>query len=394
MNNSRFYNQITIVVLIIILLGHILVFASCSGRGNQTVNSYRDEEGESITTYAKRLSIEPGEGYSRVKIINPWQGARGVIQEWYLATRNASLPSFVNSENVIRVPIKKIICTSTTHLAMISAIGEESTVSGFSGTGFLYSREYNDRITQKTLHEIGYDDNINKELILKLEPDLVMIYGIGGESAAFAEKLKEMGLKVMINADYLETDPLGKAEWIRLFGALYSREHLADSIFRDVEEGYIKIKTLVSEWSEERPEVLLGLPYRDTWYISPGNSYISRLIEDAGGHYLWSETESAASIPMSLENVYIRALKADFWLNPGVAGSLEEIHALDVRFTGLPCFVSGNVFNNTGRTNETGGNDYWENGAISPHFLLEDIASILHPGLFPDRELVFFKKLE
>jgi iron complex transport system substrate-binding protein len=202
-----------------------------------------------------------------------------------------------------------------------------------------------------------------------------------------------MGLKVMFNADYLETDPLGKAEWIKLFGALYSKEETADSIFRCIEHDYKDTEAFIRKNVKEHPKVLLGLPFRDTWYISPGNSYISELIKDAGGEYLWSDTESDESIPMGLENVYIKALTADYWLNTGTAETLSQVSSIDSRFAGLPCYRNGNVFNNIKRTNKQGGNDYWESGTLSPHILLDDLASILHPELFPGRELYFYRKL-
>jgi iron complex transport system substrate-binding protein len=143
-----------------------------------------------------------------------------------------------------------------------------------------------------------------------------------------------------------------------------------------------------------RPKVLLGLPFKDTWYISPGNSYISRLIEDAGGEYLWHGTVSSVSMPVGLENVYIKALSADYWLNTGTVDTRDEILAVDSRFSGLPCFKNGNLFNNNKRTNATGGNDYWEGGSLNPHLILRDIASILHPELFPDREFFYYKKIK
>jgi iron complex transport system substrate-binding protein len=114
---------------------------------------------------------------------------------------------------------------STTHLAMISALGEAGTVTGFSGTGFIYGDDLRGLVEDGAIREIGYDDNLNKELIIKLHPDLIMVYGVGGESSGYVGKLKELGIKVVFNADYLEEDPLG-AEWIR-HGALIARNTTA-----------------------------------------------------------------------------------------------------------------------------------------------------------------------
>jgi iron complex transport system substrate-binding protein len=299
----------------------------------------------------------------------------------------------MDTSEIIRVPIKKIICMSTTHLSMISALEEKGSVVGFSGTRFIYSEDIVKRVRKGEILETGYDDNLNKELILKLNPDLLMVYGIGSESASYIGKLKEMGVKVVYNADYLETDPLGKAEWIKLIGALYSREEMADSIFKTIEIEYNKLKSYIKVNAKEKPSVLLGLPFKDTWYISPGNSYISELIRDAGGEYLWQNTESAVSMPLGLENVFLKALKADYWLNTGTANTRNDILSVDPRFARLQCFKSGNIFNNNKRVNANEGNDYWEGGCLNPHLILRDIASILHPVLFPEIELVYYKKV-
>jgi iron complex transport system substrate-binding protein len=276
---------------------------------------------------------------------------------------------------------------------MISALNEISTVYGFSGTRFIYNEDLRRNVKESRILEIGYDENLDKEQILKIEADLVIAYGIGGESAGYIAKLKELGIKVLFNADYLETDPLGKAEWIKMIGALYGKETMADSIFRNIEFEYNRLKDYLQVNAGRRPKVMLGLPFKDTWYISPGNSYISQLISDAGGEYLWHDTESSVSMPTGLENVYVKALSAEFWLNTGIAGTREEIKSADPRLAELPCFRSGNLFNNNKRSNVFGGNDYWEGGAINPQIILKDIATILHPELFKDSDLFYYKKL-
>jgi iron complex transport system substrate-binding protein len=387
-NRGLFLSQKVLILLVFVSISLL----SCGRKATKPADNSKTAE-RPIISYAKRLTIEKLNGYSQVSVLNPWQGARNIAQKWYLIPEGEIIPSFIDTSVVINVPVKKIICMSTTHLSMISALDKESTVVGFSGTRFIYAMDLIQNVNKGDIREIGYDDNLNKEAILKLDPDLVMVYGIGSESTGYIAKLKEMGVKVVYNADYLETDPLGKAEWIKLLGALYSREAMADSIFRTIENEYMKLKSFVRANITERPSVLLGLPFKDTWYISPGNSYISALIDDAGGEYLWQNTESTVSMPTGLENVFIKALDADYWLNSGSANSLEEIMSIDPRLAHLQCFKSGNVFNNIKRTNAGGGNDYWEGGCLKPQIILRDIASILHPGLLPSVELYYYKKL-
>jgi len=369
-----------------------VILTSCTGNTTKYPSNLKTAE-TPIVSYAKRLKIVNTDGYSHVSVLNPWQGARDIAQEWYLFRSGEEIPYFIDTLKVIRVPVKKVVCMSTTHLAMISALGEAESVVGFSGTRFIFNDALVQGVRRGEIREVGYEDNLNKELIVKLDPDLVMVYGIGSESSGYIVKLREMGVRVVYNADYLENDPLGKAEWIRFIGALYCNEEMADSIFAGIEKEYNILKSYISANTGEKPKVLLGLPFRDTWYISPGNSYISTLVGDAGGDYLWRDTESSVSMPLGLENVYMKAISADYWLNTGSAGTRGEIATIDERLTRLNCFKTGNVFNNNKRTGKEGGNDYWEGGTLNPHIILKDIAAILHPDLFEGHELIYYRQL-
>lgn len=342
---------------------------------------------------AERFSLEKREGYTLLKILNPWQGTGSVSMEYYLVRRNSPVPVDADSSKVILVPIHRIICMSTTHAAMISELGELNSIAGISGREYIYSDALRQKIEKDNIPDVGYEAGLNNEVILKISPDVVMMYGIGGESAGYTGRLEELGVTVIFNADYLENEPLARAEWIKLFGALYCKEEMADSIFNAEITAYAMVKdsTLASV---TRPRVLLGFPYKDTWYVSPGNSYISRFVSDAGGEYLWSDSRSDESMPVGLENVYMKALRADFWLNIGTVRSRKEIVAADQRFADLPCYKKGNLFNNNGRVNETGGNDYWETGTLHPHLILRDLGRILHPEIFGGNDnLHFYRKV-
>ncbi len=369
----------------------LIILISCDEIRN--VNNNDKPAGNYQIRLAKRLEIERGSDYTRVTIINPWQGADNVNMTYFLVKRGSGLPAGIDIARVITVPVEKIVCMSTTHVAMISALGEEKSIAGMSGTGFIYSAALNSRAKEGLIADVGYEANLNKEMILKIRPDITMIYGVGSESSGYVGKIEELGIRVIYNADYLETDPLGKAEWIKLFGALYCREKMADSIYNAEVQAYNDLKSYISEKTSTKPRVLLGLPFRDTWFISPGNSFVSRLISDAGGEYLWKDTKSSVSMPFGLENVYMKALNADYWLNIGTVRTKNEIPAVDMRLSQLPCFRSGKLYNNNNRVTEEGGNDFWESGTVYPHLILNDIASILHPDLFPDNKLFYYREV-
>jgi len=382
-----FFSKIPLLVCILAIL-----ISSCNNSGGEK-NEIKLPSEYQIVSKAERFKIIKRNGYSTVTIIDPWQGANDVNLVYNLVNRGSVLPDGLDSSTVIFVPLKKVICMSTTHVAMISALSEENTIAGMSGTGFIFSESLLNNVKKGLIEDVGYEGNLNKELILKISPDLIMMYGIGSESAAYVGKIKELGVKVLFNADYLETDPLSKAEWIKLFGALYCKEKMADSIFNSEVETYNKLKSFISQNISVRPNVLLGLPFKDTWFVSPGNSFISKLIEDAGGDYLWRNTVSSMSMPFGIENVYLRALTADYWLNIGSVNSKNEISLIDERLADLNCFKNGNLYNNNKRITMNGGNDYWESGSLYPHLILKDIATILHPDLFNQKELFFYRKI-
>jgi len=371
----------------------IAFVCSCNIHRQNTKNENIDENKREVI-YAERLNVIHTDSCTIITIRDPWQGAAGVTQTYYLVGRNSGINLSLPASRVIKVPVEKIICMSATHLAMIKALGESPSVVAVSGQKYIYDSLISSNIKLGVVKDVGYESGLNTELILKISPDLVMMYGIGSESVSYTGKIEELGIKVIFNADYLENHPLGKAEWIRLFGALYCREKLADSIFMAESELYNTIKDDIRRQLGNRPKIMLGLPFKDTWYISPGNSYISRLIDDAGGSYLWAGTESSYSMPLSIEDVFTRSLKADFWLNTGTASSRNEIVSVDPRLSLIPCFEAGYVYNNNKRINQDGGNDYWETGALYPDKILKDIASIIHPDILPGHELNYYRKLE
>jgi iron complex transport system substrate-binding protein len=146
--------------------------------------------------------------------------------------------------------------------------------------------------------------------------------------------------------------------------------------------------------SENKPGVLLGLPWRGTWYISGSQSYIARLIKDAGGRYIWDHLDYNESRPMVLEAVYEHALSADYWINPGDALLKKDIVAVDERFSRLPSFNNDRVFNNNNELSRGGGNAFFESGVVEPEIILSDLIYILHPQLLPSHKLKYYRKLQ
>lgn len=349
--------------------------------------------GEGITRYARGFEVLEGDGYRMLLVHDPWQNSRNVTKPYLLAEDPGRVPDSLRRYPFIRVPVERVITLSTTHVAMIDHLGKAASIAGSSGTRFIYSPAIRERVRSGEIREVGYDQGLNYEAIVGLNPDLVFIYGVETDMQAVSEKLADLKIPVVYCAEYLEKHPLGKAEWIKFFALFYHLDQKADSIFSAVDSSYRALADLVSGHGAA-PRILTGLPWKDTWYMAGGKSFAAQLIRDAGGDYLWSENPSDEAIPLDLESVFSRALEADIWINPGIASSLDQLGRADHRFSDLPVYRSGEVYNNDRRISPLGGNDYWESGTIRPDLVLSDLIRVFHPDLLTDHQFTYYRKLK
>lgn len=372
-----------------VVMAVIVILFSCRQGGFHSPASGTEE-----SRAASRFVLDSKEGYTILTVRDPWQNTKEAVLSWCLLPEDTPVPEGFGEEQVIRIPVRRMICMSVTHLAMLRALDATDVLVGISGPGLVYDSLILEAIAGGRLPDVGYEGSLDNELIISLKPDLLMAYGVAAPATGQTERLRSMGVKVLYNADYLEDHPLARCEWIRIFGLLTGREAMADSIFRAVSEAYAELADLVSDSVHDRPVVLLGAPWEDVWYVSPGNSYTGRLIDDAGGYYLFRDLSKPNSVPYSVEAVFERAAGAEVWLNPGTALSLDDISAADHRLAHLPVFAVGNIWNNRNRITPGGGNDYWESGVTRPDLLLSDIISILHPELLPQHRQFFYTRLK
>ncbi|MCF8372548.1 MAG: ABC transporter substrate-binding protein [Bacteroidales bacterium] len=375
---------------VFILLG----FASCTfSNDNQKHKSIKSEYRLIENSYAKGFSIKDYSNFSLLEVFNPWQGASKVKFQ-YVLYKGKAIPNHQFPEATeIKVPVRKIVCMSTTHIGFIDKLNELKSIVGIANTDLINNHELNERIDQGKIADVGYEQNVNFELLIGLSPDLIMSYSIGSEITGLRNKLNELDIQMIINAEYLESHPLGKAEWIKFVAMFYDKKELADSIFGDIEKQYTELVSKTHTFSH-KPTVFTGLPWKGTWYISGGKSYAAQLITDAGGDFLWSDNLSHEAIGLSIESVFDVARNADFWINTGAANSMHEIAGVDERLTYFVALQDQKLYNNNAVQSKSGGNDYWESGLINPQIILKDLINIFHPGNLPDSNLVYYQKLK
>ena len=344
-------------------------------------------------SYAKGFTIIDHGAYRKITVIDPWQQSSGVSFEYYLVDSDKDIPGVLAGKQVVRTPVRRVICLSTSHIGFLSALNEIPSLIALSGAGFVSDPQVQKAVSSKTVYDVGYDQGINYELILSLKPDLIMAYGVGGEVTGFINKLRDLGLNVILNGEYLEENSLAKAEWIKFVGAFYNKDQQAADYFSKIEKNYNDIKQKVA-LAKTHPVVLTGLPYKDAWWMAGGHSNLAAMISDAGGEFLWHENTSREAFVVSLEQVVIRSSKADFWINCGTVNTLNELLSTDSRFTAFPQVRKGTIFNNNLQMSSGGGNDYWERGVVRPDLILSDLVKIFHPECDSGKVFNFYKKME
>ncbi len=372
----------------------MLGVVSCAGRGQYPGSPVNDTVEDSISVeYAQGFTIKKQGDITVVTVLNPWQGAQNVAYRYVLCPKGKTIPREFSDYPVIYTPVERVVCLATTHIAMLSALGKTASVKALSGTAYVSDTTIRHAVAKGEVVDIGYDQGLNYERIISLKPDVIFAYGVGEEVVGRLARLTDLGMKVVLNAEYLERTALGKAEWIKFMAEFYDCGKLAEEGFNTVENEYDALCRLV-KGTKHNPTILCGLPWQGTWYIPGGETSIAGMIADAGGDYLWKSNTSHESFPVNIEAIISKAGGADLWINTGAARTLKEIQSVDERLKYVTPYRTGMVYNNYARVSPGGGNDFFESGVVNPHIILKDMIRIFHPDLLPDHELYYYMKLE
>jgi iron complex transport system substrate-binding protein len=343
--------------------------------------------------YAAGFAIyEAGEQSTAIRIKNPWQGADGVEQWVFISRDGEEAPDGFEGQTVTE-GAERIVCMSSSYVAFLAQLGEGDRVVGVSGLDFVTNPEIRQRGSVGDVADVGYEASLNFEVIASLRPDAVLMYGVGDDGGSVTAKYREMGVPYMFVAEYLEADPLGKAEWIVALAHLTGDRERGIAEFEKIERAYNTLKTTATGFAS-RPAVMLNAPYRDTWYVPGDESYMVRLLGDAGGRYVCAGVRSRDTRPIDVEEAYLAMQQADVWLNTNHYGSLAELLADNPRFASTPPMRGQRVFNNNARTTPEGGSDFWESGVVRPDVVLGDLVKILHPEAAADSLYYYYKRLE
>lgn len=365
-------------------------FLLISCKKNETAEVAKSPITKNSIEYASGLSIVKHEGFSIVTVTNPWPNANKNFS-YILKEKDAKVPDSLQSYRTIKVPLETVVVTSTTNIPYLEMLDVENKLVGFPHTDYISSEKTRILIDKGAVKNVGQNEKLNIEQLIELAPDLIVTFGVDNNNPML-DNLTKSGLNVLIQADWMEQSPLGKAEWIKLYGALFGKEDKAKELFDKIVESYNQAKKLVAE-KPATTTVLYGSMYKDVWYVAKGNSWVAQFMEDAKSNYLWADLEGTGSQGLSFEKVLDKAKTANVWIVSGSFLTLAELQKANPHYSEFDAFKNKSIYTLESKFGATGGTIYYELSPSRPDLVLKDYIKIFHPDLLPSYEFTFASKL-
>jgi len=343
----------------LILIVSTLIFTSCKS----TPKTSEDARDVSKVTHGDTLQNEFASAFRFIKyedfytldILEP-------ISQEVVVSYHIDQDEHSNSLNFDR-----IIALSATHIGMLEELQLLENVVGIASKQYICSEFLNKQVTQRNVQHVGELGTADLEQIVALKPTVLIFSGFNLK-APILEKLQESNVPTLVNYDWKETHPLGRAEWIKVFGLIANKQKEAETIFNRIRDNYTKLTQTSTDHSTV--SVLAGTMYGDVFHAPAGNSYLAQLLKDAKVNYLYQNTEGTGSISLTLEEVIHQNKDTDYWINVA-AKDLQGVLNINSNFKRLKAYKSAKLYSYINNVN-----CFWERSAIEPDIILKELIQI------------------
>jgi iron complex transport system substrate-binding protein len=371
---------------LVLLVFSFFLLTSCKQNVSHQQNKICIRQSSLALKYSNSFSVDYYNGFKVVKVF----GRKDTLT-YVLFPKGKEVPNGFEFAIKIPTPINRVTCLSTTHIAALSLLHLTDKIVSVANTHLIFDSAVNDMVRNHTVQDIGKDFQPDYEMMVASQPDLVMSDGEYSEQFA---KMKSLKLNVLGCKDYFEQAPLARAEWLKFVAVFFDKEIIADSIFALVENNYNTHKSSV-ESAKNKPTVFCNMPYKELWYMPCGANYTAHLIADAGGDFLWKESNptNGFNLTLNFEQVYSKAANASVWLNVNNEKSAMDLLKIDKKFALFSAFKKRNLYSVYGRESKGGGTDLWESGVYRPDLIIKDLIQIFHPEISKNYKLYYYKKI-
>ena len=351
----------------VILLVSVLLCA-CKG------GSHFQSQG-GIMELSSHITVQETVHSYNVRIANPWK--KGTLLHTYIFTD--SLPTdykFSRNSNTVHVPLNRVVVMTNSLAHLMVELGVEDYIAGVCEPEYISDTLIQARIESGVIETCGNSMYPTIEKIMQLKPDAIMVSPF--EQTGYGQ-LEKLGIPLLECADYIETSPLARAEWIRFYGRLFGAGERADSLFAQVKNKYLALTEIASK-TPGRPKVMLDTPVGSAWYMAGGASTIGCMINDANAEYLFGDNKNSGSVPLSFETVYERASEADVWLLKNSSETTKLTYSLleadRKQYASFKPFRERNIW-----VCDVNKVPYFELTSFHPELLLCDFINIFHPEM-------------
>ncbi|MFD4240160.1 ABC transporter substrate-binding protein [Streptomyces sp. NPDC058525] len=348
---------------------------------------------KSTVEHAKNFTLRYEKSYQVLTVNEPFP--KGKPESYVLVKCGAPKPELsgeLASAQQVTVPVKSLYSASTTHLPLLTETGTLDVLTGVASAANISSAQVVERVKAGKVTEYAKDRTLNAETVIGAKPDVLMTQGTDDPQYP---KLRQAGIAVVANAEWLEPSPLGRAEWVKAMAALTGAEKRAGEVFDTIEGDYRKVaeKGAQAVAAGKPVEVLPGTMYQGTWYMPAGGSYAAQLIKDAGGTYPWAGEAGTGNLQLNFEAVYAKGGASPVWIADQKWTSTADAVKADSRYGQLKALSGGVVWTNTKALGPGGGNDYFERGVLRPDLVLADLFALIHPDQAKDHTFTFYTQV-
>ena len=356
---------------IAIYLLPLLLLASCYRGGNHNGTDVAVDD--NVVTHARLLTMQRQSGYTIATVADPWKG--GVLHRYILVPRDSVIPDDLPEGTVVRTPVQRALVYSSVHTSLLGELGAIDVVRGVVDKQYFIDKVITDGVASGTIADCGNSMNPTVEKVIDMQPDAILLSPY--QDASYGQ-IASLGIPIIECADYLEYDPLGRAEWMKFYGELVGKCQEADSLYESVATAYNDMKEKAAG-AKNHPTVVTEMVISGVWNVPGGQSYMARIINDAGGVYLWAKDGNTGSLALDFDQVLAVAQNADYWFIKWTnINSLKDLQGAFDLNKEMAAFKNKRVY-----VCDTDKTRFFDRIPFHPDVLLREFSAIMHPELFP-----------
>ena len=397
-----------------IIFGALVVLLVVACQGGKTASG---EGGDTLQMkYAELLTIvKHNDGaYTEAIIENPWK--KGTTLHKYILVpkgkegdetvarlkddirENATLQMGSHCD-IVRTPLESNVVFTAPHCQLMYELGCKNAITGVCDKDYINIPDIKERVklsdgkastsdTDKVIIDCGSSMQPDIERIIALKPEGLFISPF--ENSGGYGKLDKLHIPIIETADYMETSPLGRAEWMKFYGLLFKSEERSDSLFSSIKKEYLALKAEAAKLPQGL-SILTERKMGSVWYVPGGKSTMGILLKDANAKYIFADDTHSGSLAYGPERILSKGTQIDVWAFKyfgGKALSKSDLLAEYEGYKALKTFNQNSIYQV-----DTSTQPYFELTSFHPEILLREFIILAHPKATQFGKLRFYQHL-